>query len=205
MSLGPSDLRGRAVFWDLDYLSCFTPWDRGKPPDELVELMEGGFVKPCRSLDVGCGTGSTVIYLSGRRFEAHGADISGAALRKAKSKAARSGLNCSFHHVDFTDTETLARSELKDFDLITDVGCYHSISPGEPRARYIRSVLKVSRVGSFFLVWCFLKGSPWSPGPPGVGEREVEKAFSQQFRIVEGRKTPTSFRDELFFAMERVG
>jgi hypothetical protein len=52
------------------------------------------------------------------------------------------------------------------------------------------------------LLWCFLRGSRLSYGPPGVGEQEVERRLSNQFLIVERRRLSASLRDMLFYVME---
>jgi len=31
------------------------PWNTEDPPRELVDLVEGGQVRPCKTIDVGCG------------------------------------------------------------------------------------------------------------------------------------------------------
>jgi len=40
------------------------PWNIETPPDVLVELVESGKVKPCKTIDLGCGTGNYAIYLA---------------------------------------------------------------------------------------------------------------------------------------------
>ncbi|MCL7383583.1 MAG: hypothetical protein LZ167_05905 [Thaumarchaeota archaeon] len=50
--------------WDLAYLTGLTPWESDTPPSELTELIEKNIIKPCRVIDIGCGTGTTVVYLA---------------------------------------------------------------------------------------------------------------------------------------------
>jgi SAM-dependent methyltransferase len=45
------------------------PWNIGAPPDALLELVESGKVKPCKTIDLGCGTGNYAIYFANRGFE----------------------------------------------------------------------------------------------------------------------------------------
>jgi SAM-dependent methyltransferase len=113
-------------WWDLAYISGFTPWDTGSPPSELVSLLEQGLLKPCRALDVGCGTGGLVVYLAKKGFDVTGVDISAVAIRKARARAIREGVKANLIKMDFTD---VGRARLLGrFDLVTDVGCYHSLS-----------------------------------------------------------------------------
>ena len=41
------------------------PWNMGTPPDLLRDLVESGRVTPCKTVDLGCGTGSYAIFLAG--------------------------------------------------------------------------------------------------------------------------------------------
>ena len=42
------------------------PWNSETSPEALVELVENGRVKPCKAIDLGCG--STHVYVSGKIF-----------------------------------------------------------------------------------------------------------------------------------------
>lgn len=165
-----------------------------------MELVEAGRVKACRALDIGCGTGSNAVYLAEKGFDASGIDISKVAIRKATAKARERGITCKFRVLDFTETQTV--KSLSTFDLLLDVGCFHSLSP-QGRDGYVNSLKFVSTTGSLYLLWCFLRGSRWSYGPPGVDEDEVERKLSDQFTIAEKRRLDTSFRDMLFYVMRR--
>jgi cyclopropane fatty-acyl-phospholipid synthase-like methyltransferase len=187
-------------WWDLAYRSR-PPWDSGFPANELVELVEGGRVKACRTLDIGCGTGSNVVYLAGKSFDVSGVDITRVAIRKATAKAREQGVRCSFQVLDFTKTQEVSKS-LPTFDLLLDVGCFHSLSPDE-RHRYVDSLKLVSNPSSLYLLWCFLRGSRWSYGPPGVNEDEADERLSNEFSVIEKRMLGTSFREMLFYIMKR--
>jgi cyclopropane fatty-acyl-phospholipid synthase-like methyltransferase len=187
-------------WWDLAYRSG-PPWDSGVPADELVELAERGRIGAGKALDIGCGTGTNVLYLAEKGFDASGLDISKVAIRKAVAKARKRGLTCNFYLLDFTKTQAISKA-ISTFDIILDAGCFHSLSsPG--RDSYADSLKLVSQPGSLYLLWCFLRGSRWSYGPPGVDEREVDRRLTHSFRIIERRRLSTSFRDMLFYVMER--
>jgi cyclopropane fatty-acyl-phospholipid synthase-like methyltransferase len=188
-------------FWDVAYL-VGAPWDTGEPPGELTELIDKGKLEPGRVLDIGCGTGTSVVFLASRGFEASGLDISRVAIRKAKSKAARHDVSCRFYRLDFTDPKELASAGLPPFDLLIDNGCYHSLSPND-RGRYASSLLHVSRFGTVYLLWGFLRSSRPGFGPPGIEYNEVEDSFSKYFRVREKHELETSFRNMLFYLMER--
>jgi len=190
-----------ASFWDLAYM-LGAPWDIGQPLEELTELVEEGKLEPCRVLDIGCGTGTSVVYLGGKGFEASGVDVSRLAIEKAKRKASAHGVNCRFYKLDFGNTRALASAGLSTFDLLLDNGCYHSLSQNG-RGKYAGSLLRVSHTGTIYLLWCFLSSSTWRFGPPGVDPGEVKDRFSKNFRIREERELQTSYRRMLFYVMER--
>jgi SAM-dependent methyltransferase len=131
-------------WWDLAYISGFTPWDTASPPAELEDLLERGLLKPCRALDIGCGTGGLVVYLAKRGFEVTGVGISIIAVKMARARAVREGVKASFIKMDFTDVGQAQL--LGKFDLATDVGCYHSLSQDDRRA-YIESLNTVIKTG----------------------------------------------------------
>ncbi len=43
------------------------PWNSETPPDALVESVGSKKVRPCRTVDLGCGAGNYAIYLAGKR------------------------------------------------------------------------------------------------------------------------------------------
>ncbi|MFQ6067594.1 MAG: class I SAM-dependent methyltransferase [bacterium] len=185
-------------WWDLAYL-IYAPWDTDKPPGELVELVEGRHVEPCRTLDVGCGTGSYIIYLASKGFEAMGIDISFVCIRKARAKAARRNINCQFHVVDFLDTEALSNVLKGPFDLVMDYGCLHSLRTRN-RRRYPHSLKSLTHPGSLCLLWAFQRHAISYFGPPGIDPEEVRGLFSQDFKILEER---VATRKKMLYFMER--
>jgi cyclopropane fatty-acyl-phospholipid synthase-like methyltransferase len=185
-------------WWDLAYISGFTPWDTGSPPSELESLLERGLLKPCRALDVGCGTGGLVVYLAKKGFDVTGVDISAVAIMKARARLVREGVKASLIKMDFTDVGQ-ARL-LGRFDLVTDVGCYHSLSQDRRRA-YIESLNTVINRGGIYLVWAFTRGS-W--GPPGVDEHEIDRGLGQGFEIIERHEKDSYGRKMLLYIARRL-
>jgi cyclopropane fatty-acyl-phospholipid synthase-like methyltransferase len=195
------DMQDMASFWDVAYL-VGAPWDIGEAPRELTELVDDGKLEPGTVLDIGCGTGTAVVFLAARGFKASGLDISRVAIKKAERKAARHSVTCRFYRLDFTDSKDLASAGLSTFDLLIDNGCYHSLSPND-RDWYASSLLRVSRVGTVYLLWGFLRGSRPGFGPPGIERNEVEDRFSINFRIQEKHGLESSYSTMLFYVMER--
>jgi uncharacterized protein (DUF111 family) len=57
-----------------------------------MELVQGGRVRVGRVLDIGCGTGTNVLYLAEKGFDVSGVDISKVAIRRAAAKAGKRDL-----------------------------------------------------------------------------------------------------------------
>ena len=127
------------------------PWNHLDPPEALLELLESKTITPCKTLDLGCGTGNYAIYLSKRGFDVTGVDVSPSAIRMAREKARREGVPCRFIVADILhDLGSIHES----FDFIYDWEVLHHIYP-EDRVRYMENVSKLlSRSGKYFSV-CF--------------------------------------------------
>jgi len=127
------------------------PWNVETPPDALVELVRSGEVKPCRTIDLGCGAGNYAIYLAGMGFDVTGVDGSPTAIEIAKEKAEEKGIRCNFivadllgdlHEVDGT------------FDFAYDWEVLHHIFPDD-REPYMKNVHKILNPGAKYLSVCF--------------------------------------------------
>ena len=59
------------------------PWNIETPPDIVQDIVKTEKVKPCKVIELGCGTGNYVIYLSASGFIATGVDISKTAIEMA--------------------------------------------------------------------------------------------------------------------------
>jgi SAM-dependent methyltransferase len=69
-------------FWDLRYEACFAPWDAGRVPAHLRELVGAG--PPRRVLVPGCGSAWDVRFFAECGWEVLGIDFSEAALAAAR-------------------------------------------------------------------------------------------------------------------------
>src|SRR5438445_12698244 len=81
----------------LMYRRGWTPWDRGVSPPELIEVIEGARRLPVgRALDLGCGTGTTTVYMAGHGWDVTGVDFVLTAIRRAHAKAPAARLTIAF-------------------------------------------------------------------------------------------------------------
>jgi SAM-dependent methyltransferase len=154
--------------WDAAYREGRrAPWDTGAPAPELKRVVEEGLVRPCRTVELGCGTGESTIYLAQKGFEVTAIDVAPTALGLAAEKAARAGVR-----VRWVLADVLALPELPTFDLVFDRGCYHNVryvnAPG-----FVGSLRGLSHAGTRCLILSLNRDSP-----PGVREQTMRDDFS---------------------------
>jgi len=170
--------------WDAAYRGGRPPWDTGRPSSELVRAVEKGAVRPCRAVELGCGTGTNAVYLAGREFDVTAVDLSPTALTLGEKKAREAGVN-----VRWLLADVLALPKLEPFDFIYDRGCYHGVRRANATG-YVDSLRRLSKPGARVLI---LAGNANEPpphsGPPRVKEEEIRADFSKHFEIVELRET----------------
>lgn len=171
------------LWWNIIYLFGRTPWDTGITPPEVRVVVEGGQVKPGRALDLGCGTGTNVIYLAQHGFEVTGVDLSSRAIAKARRKIEQAHLAERAHVYagDVTRLDTLPVTGM--FDLVIDIGCLHSI---DPAARRLYALGLSSRVqpGSLYLLYAFGPGV-WRGRPGGLSPDQARELFAPAFELLQ--------------------
>ncbi|MCK4332214.1 MAG: class I SAM-dependent methyltransferase [Thermoplasmatales archaeon] len=132
------------------------PWNVGEPPKALVELVESGKVKPCKTIDLGCGAGNYAIYLANAGFDVAGIDISQTAIKIAKENAKKKGVKCDFLVADVLGDLT----EVKEtFDFAYDWELLHHIYP-QKRKKYVENVHRILNPREKYLSVCFSEKDP---------------------------------------------
>jgi SAM-dependent methyltransferase len=175
----------RRLFFSVWYwLPRRPPWDTGVTPPELERFVASH--PRGRALDLGCGTGTNVVYLARHGWEAVGVDFAGRAIAKARRRAGDAGVASVFLVADVTRLAVAG-----PFDLALDIGCLHSI-PAAGRAAYAAGLAQVVRPGGTFLLYAF------APGGPAVGltAEDVRSTFTATFEIVEveqGKGRPSAW------------
>jgi SAM-dependent methyltransferase len=169
------------------------PWNIETPPDILIELVESVTVKPCKAVDLGCGTGHYAMYLAQKGFDVTGIDISPTAIKLSQEKAEKERVTCKFMVADVLGN----LNEVKDtFDFAYDWSLLHHVYP-EKRINYIENVNRILNSGGHYLSVCFSEKDPLFGGsgkyretPLGTvlyfsSEEELKELFSGYFRIIE--------------------
>lgn len=193
-----------SLFFRAAYLLGFKPWDSGVPPPELVRVIEGDERLPAgRALDLGCGTGTNCIYMAQHGWDATGVDFVPRAIRIAKDKAARATASPRFVVGDVTRLGDLNLNP--KFELLLDLGCFHSIPDGL-RDAYVRSASGVAGPGATMLLFCFIRPErPRRVGPRGVTRSEVATRFGTQWKLLgEELGRPMFGSDAVWYWLQRT-
>ena len=169
------------MIWEVMYWLRRTPWDTGITPPELVDLAARRFPKGGRAIDIGCGTGTNVVYLAQHGFTVLGIDASRRAIALAKRRLLVTGAQADVRVGDVTQLGRLPGSAM--FDLAVDIGCFHTLSPAG-RHKYADGLQKHVVRGGVYLLYAF--------GPRQIGWRsmgaspdEVGSLFADGFLVQE--------------------
>ena len=172
----------RRLQWDLPYqVGTETIWDTGHASTELKRMVEADRLEPCRTVEIGCGTGSDAIYLASRGFDVTAIDIAPTALAIAERRAEAAGVRVTWLLAD-----VLNPPPLEAFEFAYDRGCYHEVRQHDPRA-YVAAVKKLTRGRSKILILAgnANKDTYWRfEGPPRVSEQDIRDDFATGFRLL---------------------
>lgn len=158
------------------------PWNMEATPDILKNIVKTGKIKPCKVIDLGCGAGNYVIYLSSKGFDATGVDFSETAIELARNTALEKGVICKFISADVLGEMT----EVKEtFDFAYDWELLHHIFPPD-REKYVNNVYRLLNPGGRYLSVCFSEKSPQFGGVGKYRETPLNTVlyFSSEDEIV---------------------
>ena len=163
------------------YESHDTPWDIGKPDFNLIQAVTTTPIKPCKALDIGCGTGDNAIWLSQRHFHVVAIDTSEIAIEKAREKALKAKVDCTFGVMDILTS----RVKGAPFGFAFDRGCFHSLNSDKERKRFAKNVHGHLEKGG---LWLSLLGNAdeqrHGPGPPQRTARDIVNPVEPYFEIL---------------------
>ncbi len=166
---------------DERYQTGDLPWDTGKPDEHLVRVVDEYNIRPCRALEIGCGTGTNAIWLARRGFEVTGVDIAPTAITSARQKAEAAGVE-----VAFVTGDILRMAIPGDpFSFVFDRGCFHSFDSHEERAALTDALAALlDHGGLWFSEIGSTDGEPREVGPPRLSASEVASAVEGRFEVL---------------------
>ncbi len=180
--------------WERRYESGELPWDRPTPARHLAWAVRAFEIAPGKALDIGCGTGTNVIWLAQQGFEAAGVDISEGAVERARAKAAEAAVECTLAAVDFLQGPVAGGP----FAFAFDRGCFHSFDAADDRAAFARAVAGLlAPTGLWLSVIGSTDAPPREMGPPQFSAGDIAAAVEEPFEILRLEATRfTGGRDE---------
>ena len=173
-------MTGKKVFKER-YKTGDTPWDIGKPDFNLIQTLTTTPIKPCKALDIGCGTGDNAIWLSQQDFDVVGIDTSEIAIEKAKEKTLKVNPQCTFLVNDILTDHV----EGAPFGFAFDRGCFHALNSDKERKTFAKNVnVHLEKDG----LWLSLIGNAdeqrHAPGPPQLTATDIVNAVEPCFEIL---------------------
>jgi SAM-dependent methyltransferase len=165
--------------WEERYRSGDIPWDTGRPSSELLRVVAMEAIRPCRAIELGCGTGANVVWLASHGFDVSGMDLSPLAIEHARQRAAQAGVEVRLLTADVLNPPDEIGGP---YDFVFDRGCYHVVRR-ESASRYVATLLQITRPGSVGLVLAGNAREPRQPGPPVVSEEEIRAELGHAFTI----------------------
>jgi SAM-dependent methyltransferase len=132
------------------------PWICEMLPEPITRLLEDDMVGPCRTIDLGCGTGNYAICLAAMGFDVLGVDSSKTAIAIARNQAMQRGAMCRFIVADLLgDLHEVPGT----FEFAFDWELLHHIFP-EDRETYIKNVHRLLRPEGTYFSACFAESDP---------------------------------------------
>lgn len=174
----PHDEEGLRLLerWEAAYRGTAKPgWETGRPSSDLVAAVESGELRPCRVIELGCGSGTNAIYLAKKGFQVTAIDIAPSALRLAEEKSEKEGVR-----VDWLLGDVLRLPTLPPAELIYDRGCYHGVRR-TAAAVYVEAVRRLTLPGSRLLLLAGNAEDTSPGGPPRVTQEQLRSDFGTLF------------------------
>jgi hypothetical protein len=172
------------IRWDERYAKGDTPWETGQASSELQRIVSEIPVRPCRALELGCGTRANAVWLAQQGFEVTALDLSPLAIERACRRADEAGVRIHFLAADVLN---LPPELAGPFDFFFDRGCYHVVRREDPQA-YVKTLCRLIAPKALGLVLTGNARQPQQPGPPVVSEEQIRKELGSRFDIVHLRE-----------------
>lgn len=166
--------------WNESYREGNLPWDTGKPSSELQRVVSRKAIRPCRALELGCGTGTNSVWLAQQGFDVTGVDVAPLAIEQAEKRAQTAGVQVQYIVSDLFQLSKVG----EPYEFFFDRGCYHTIRRKTPDG-YARTVARHLAAGALGLILAGNARQPHEPGPPVVTEEQIRNELGVAFKIVE--------------------
>ncbi len=163
------------------YEDNFMPWVHEEPDFNLVEIVDNWPIKPCKTLEPGCGTGIDSIWLAQQGFNTTASDISPIAIKKCRENAIKIEGEVDFKVENFV-TDSLKPNE---YGFVFDRGFFHSFDTHNDRLEIAKRISHVlEKDGLWLSLIGNADGTKTDPGPPLRTAEQVVSAIEPYFKIL---------------------
>lgn len=157
------------------------PWAHEEADFNLIEMVDNWPIKPCKTLEIGCGTGTDSVWLSQQGFQTTAYDVSPIAIERAKKQAQQNNANVDFKVVDvFAD-----KLKPNEFGFVFDRGFFHGFETASERSATAKRISGVLEDNG---LWLSLIGNAdgikTDPGPPLRSAAQIVSAIEPYFKIL---------------------
>lgn len=163
------------------YKNGYMPWAHEQPDFNIIEIVDNWPIKPCKTLEIACGTGTDSIWLAKQGFDTTAYDVSPIAIKMAKDNAAKQNTVVDFQLFDFL----ASKLKSKEFGFVLDRGFFHGFDKYEERNDVAKRVYEVlEEKGLWLSLIGNADGVKTDPGPPLRSLTEVVSAIEPYFKIL---------------------
>jgi SAM-dependent methyltransferase len=184
----------------LTYWLKMDNWDKDETPAEVQEAFNTGDIPPGAALDLGCGTGTNVIFMAKQGRQAIGLDFVPQAIKKARHKAKKAGLDgrAGFLVADVTRLDEI---DLPGCGFALDMGCFHGLNLDD-QCRYAQGLAQKMVPGGKYMLYT-LDPRKEAGFSYGMRPEQVEPIFEPWFDILRVEKGSFWSRQSTWFWMSR--
>ncbi|MEK6274748.1 MAG: class I SAM-dependent methyltransferase [Actinomycetota bacterium] len=183
-------LQQHTVDWEERFRREDVPWEDENVAPAVVDLFATFAPPPAAVLEIGCGLGTTALWLARKGYEVAACDISATAISRAKTRAKSENLAVRFVVADvLVDGPQLPRSE-----VVFSRGLLHTFTNRPGRRAFADAVAQTQDSGA---LWLDVSGSADTPddpqeaqelGFPRLSLAEIADAVEPMFEIVSVRQ-----------------
>ncbi len=163
------------------YKNDYMPWAHKNPDFNLVEMVERWPIKPCKTLEMGCGTGIDAIWLASQNFDVTACDVSDIAIQMAENDLPDNITKCTFHVLDCLN-DPIPESP---FEFVFDRGYFHSYNTKKDHRKLARKIAESLQPNG---LWLSISGSFDAPeretGPPRLRAKDIIDGVEDLFRVL---------------------
>jgi cyclopropane fatty-acyl-phospholipid synthase-like methyltransferase len=183
-------LEQHTVDWDERFRREDVPWEDENVAPAVVDLFHAFAPPPATVLEIGCGLGTTALWLARKGYEVAACDISATAISHAETRAKSENLALRLFVADvLVDGRQLPRS-----DVVFSRGVLHTFANGPGRRAFADAVAQTQEPGR---LWLDVSGSADTPDDPRDAQElgfprltlaEIADAVERLFEIVSVRQ-----------------